>query len=42
MTVAETCELCGRALAGERRGDEPALCTECLEQVMVATFLEEM
>ena len=39
--VAKACELCGRAVAGQR-DDEPRLCEDCLEQVRMASLLEEM
>jgi len=39
--VAIACELCGKALPDQRH-DEPRLCVECLEQVMLASLLEEM
>jgi hypothetical protein len=38
---AEGCELCGRELAG-LRDDEPRLCAECLDLVMMATLLDAM
>jgi hypothetical protein len=41
--AAEACELCGRALElTDQRDDTPRLCADCLEQVMLATLLEEM
>jgi hypothetical protein len=39
--AADTCELCGREIADERH-DEPRLCADCLEQVMVASLLEDV